>query len=150
MNPEERQAATFGIFDGAVSVIGFVFALVVHHSPSAAIAIGGLGGAISATVSMGTGQYESADGPWHKRLVNASFMGLFTLGGSLVPVWPFFALPHSKSLALVLAGIGCLGVAGFIGWEKRKGVKGYVAAYLTLIGAAGVTLLVVSLIPQSA
>ena len=149
MDAEERQASIFGAFDGVVSVIGFVFALLVHHSPSAAIAIGGLGGAISATVSMGTGQYESTEGAWHRRLKNALFMGMFTLGGSLVPVWPFFVF-HSKSVALIFAGIGCLCVAGWIGYEKHKGSRGYLIAYVTLLAAAGFTLALVSIIPASA
>jgi VIT1/CCC1 family predicted Fe2+/Mn2+ transporter len=148
MDAEERQAAVFGAFDGVVSVIGFVFGLMVHHSPEAAIAIGGLGGAISATISMGTGQFESTEGAWHKRLVNALFMALFTLGGSLMPVWPFFVF--SKPVAITVAAFCCLAVAGWIGYEKRKGVVGFVIAYATLLAAAGFALLVVSRIPSSA
>jgi VIT1/CCC1 family predicted Fe2+/Mn2+ transporter len=148
MDSEERQAATFGVYDGVVSVIGFIFGLLIHHSPESAIALGGTGGAISATISMSTGQYESCEGIWHKRLVNAGVMGLATLVGSLIPVWPFFIF--GRTTALVIAAFGCLAVAGWIGYQKRNGTRGYVVAYLTLLIATGLTLLIISLIPASA
>lgn len=148
LDAEERQSAIFGSFDGVVSVIGFIFGLLVHRSPESAIAIGGLGGAVSATVSMGTGQFESCDGAWHRRLKPALAMGVATLIGSLIPVWPFFVF--SKPVALVAAGVGSLAVAGWIGYEKRKGLSGFMAAYVSLILAAGISLIVVSLIPASA
>jgi len=56
MNKEQRQEAIFGAFDGVVSVIGFIFGLLIHKSPESAIAIGGLGGSIAAGISMGTGE----------------------------------------------------------------------------------------------
>lgn len=146
----ERQSAIFGGFDGVVSIIGFVFGLLVHHSSMSAIAIGGLGGAISATVSMATGQFESCEGEWKRRLQSALAMGVATLAGSLMPIWPFFISAFSKTTAVLLAGVGCLLVAGWIGWAKRKGAKGYIIAYVTLLGAAAVTLGIVSLIPASA
>lgn len=148
LDAEERQSAIFGSFDGVVSVIGFVFGLLVHHSPESAIAIGGLGGAVSATVSMGAGQFESCNGVWHSRLKSSLAMGVATLVGSLIPVWPFFVF--SKPVALTAAGIGSLVVAGWIGYEKRTGRTGFIAAYVSLILAAGISLIVVSLIPASA
>ena len=148
MNPEERSEAILGSFDGVVSVLGFIFGLLIHKSSESAIAIGALGGAISATISMGTGAYESAEGKWHRRLQNATAMAIATLVGSLVPVWGFFVF--SKSGALLAGGIGCLVVATWIGRMKKKGTKGYASAYLTLILAAGLTLGVISLIPSSA
>lgn len=147
MNPEQRQEAIFGSFDGVVSIIGFVFGLLVHKSAESAIAIGGLGGAISASISMGTGEYEKGDGPWHERLKVATAMFLATAIGSLVPIWPFFVF--SKTVAVMIAAIGCLIVAGWIGHEKRKGVSGYLAAYVSLLAAAGLTLAVIAAIPNS-
>jgi len=147
MNPEQRSTAVFGAFDGVCSVIGFVFGLLLHHSPTAAIAIGGLGGAISATVSMSVGTFESEDGAWHRRLINALFMAAATLIGSAVPIWPYFL--WSKTPALIAGAIGSLLVASWIGYEKHARWKGYVTAYATLLGAVGLTLLVVSLIPAS-
>jgi VIT1/CCC1 family predicted Fe2+/Mn2+ transporter len=147
MKPEERQEAIFGAFDGVVSVIGFVFGLLVHHSPAGAIAIGGLGGAIAAAVSMAAGEIEKSDANWRSRIPVALVMFAACLISALVPVWPFFVF--SGALAVVLAVIGCLVVAAWIGWAKHKGLKGYLIAYGILFGAAGLTLLVVSLIPQS-
>jgi VIT1/CCC1 family predicted Fe2+/Mn2+ transporter len=148
VNADERTEAIFGAFDGVVSTIGFVFGLLVHQSPGSAIAIGGLGGAISASISMTTGEYESRDEPARARLPGAAAMGTATLIGSLVPVWPFFVFP--RNLALGIAAVGCVLVATWIGREKRRGIHGYAVAYLTLLGAAALTLGIVSLIPQSA
>lgn len=147
MKTEQRQEAIFGAFDGVVSVIGFVFGLLVHHSPSAAIAIGGIGGAIAASVSMGAGEIEKSDAPWKSRVPVAATMVFYCLLGALTPVWPFFVT--GGGLAVALAVVGCLVVAAWIGYQKRKGLKGYLIAYGILLGAAGLTLAVVSLIPQS-
>lgn len=147
MNGERRQEAIFGAFDGVVSVIGFIFGLLVHHASHGAIAIGGLGGAIAAGVSMGTGELEKGDG-WIRRLPIGLTMLVATLVGSLVPVWPFFVF--SSGPALAIAAIGCLCVATWIGYQKHKGISGYIVAYTTLLAAAGLTLLIVSLIPASA
>lgn len=148
MKAEQRQEAIFGAFDGVVSIIGFIFGLLVHHSPESAIAIGGLGGAIAAGVSMGAGEIEKGDGPWRQRLPVAFAMFIASLIGGLVPVWPFFIF--TRPTAIVVAAIGSLVVAAWIGYQKHKGLAGYVASYAILIGAAALTLGVVSLIPQSA
>ncbi len=146
MNPEERSDAILGSFDGVVSVIGFIFGLLLHHSPESAIAVGGLGGALSATVSMSTGIYESSEGRWHHKLRLASIMGVSTLVGTLVPVWPFFVF--SKPIALAIGSVGCLCVAGWIGFEKHKGWKGYVKSFAILFGAAAFCLAIESIIPN--
>ena len=147
MNDEQRQEAIFGAFDGVVSITGFVFGLLVHKSPEAAIAIGGLGGAVAAGVSMGIGELEKHEGRWYTGWRVALAMFIASLTGSLVAVWPFFVF--GKGLAIAAAGVGCLLVATWIGYEKRKGIAGYLSAYVTLIIAASLTLGVVSLIPQS-
>lgn len=149
LNPEERTEAIFGAFDGVVSTVGFVFGLLVHHSPSSAIAVGGLGGAIAASISMTTGEYESNDKAASRaKLGGAVAMGVATLVGSLMPVWPFFAF--SRNIALAVGSVGCVLIAAWIGHEKRKGFHGYATAFLTLFGAAALALAIVSLIPQSA
>lgn len=148
MNPEQRQEQTFGIWDGTVSITGLIFGLLIHKSPESAIAVGGLGASISAGVSMATGEFEKGDGPWRERMKIAVTMLTATLIGSIIPIWPFFVF--SKSVALMIAGLGCASVAGWIGWVKHKGLKGYVSVYLTLLLSIALTLGVVSLIPQSA
>lgn len=148
MNSEERAAAVFGAYDGVVSIIGFVFGLLLHRSPQSAIAIGALGGAVSATISMSSGTFESAEGTLRSRIGRAVAMGLATLIGSAVPVWPFFVF--GRTGAVVAGAIGCLVVAGWIGYEKRRGVQGYVFAYVILLAATGLTLGIVALIPASA
>ena len=129
-------------------MVGFIFGLLIHHASRQVIAIGGLGGAISATVSMGTGQFEALEGPWHSKMPEAGAMAISTLLGSLVPIWPFFFF--GTRISLFLAAWGCAGVAGWIGYEKRRGIRGYVSAYVTLLLAVALTLGVVALIPQSA
>ena len=148
MQTEQRQEAVFGAFDGIVSIIGFIFGLLVHKSPESAIAIGGLGGAVAAGVSMGFGEYEKHDGDWHTSLPVALVMFAASLGGSLIAVWPFFVF--SSGVALTISLVGCMSVATWIGRMKRKGWRGYATAYATFLCAAGITLLVVSLIPASA
>lgn len=147
MNKEQRQEAIFGAFDGVVSVIGFIFGLLLHHSTMASIAIGGLGGAIASGVSMGAGEFEKADTPLKRRLPLSAVMLVSTLIGSLVPVWPFFIF--GRSVAMMYSAIGCLVVATWIGYEKRDGIKGYAVAYATLLASAGLTLAVIAAIPQS-
>lgn len=136
------------MYDGVVSIVGFIFGLLLHHSPQSAIAIGGFGGAISATVSMSSGIFECTEGSVRERLGEALIMAGATLTGSLVPVWGFFVF--GKTASLIAGAIGCLVVASWIGFEKSKGVAGYVAAYAVLLGAVGLTLSIVSLIPASA
>ena len=148
MSTEERQEAIFGAFDGIVSIIGFIFGLLVHKSPESAIAIGGLGGAVAAGVSMGFGEYEKHDGGWRQSLPVALVMFAASLGGSLVAVWPFFVF--SAGVALTVSLVGCVAVATWIGYMKHRGWRGYAMAFGTFAAAAGITLLVVSLIPASA
>jgi VIT1/CCC1 family predicted Fe2+/Mn2+ transporter len=147
MDSTERSAAVFGMFDGVVSIVGFIFALMLNGSSNHLIAIGALGGAISAMVSMGIGQFESTDGTLTHRAAAAVFMAVATLVGSLVPVWGFFLF--DRPMALVAAGIGSVAVAGVIGWAKHKGVKGYVGAFVTLLLAVGLTLGVIALLPSA-
>ena len=148
MQTEQRQEAVFGAFDGIVSIIGFIFGLLVHKSPESAIAIGGLGGAVAAGVSMGFGEYEKHDGDWRSSLPVALVMFGASFGGSLVAVWPWFVF--ATPVALVVSLVGCLAVATWIGYMKHKSWRGYATAYATFVVAAGITLLVVSLIPASA
>jgi VIT1/CCC1 family predicted Fe2+/Mn2+ transporter len=148
LDREELSAAIFGCFDGVVSIIGVVFALLLTHTYGPAIGTICLGGAISATVSMSAGEYESQSGAALHKLRNAIAMGVATLVGSMVPVWPFFVF--DRTAALALGGIGAMVVATWIGREKRSGWRGYRNAYLILLGAAALTLLVVGLIPASA
>ena len=148
MNSEQRQEAIFGAFDGVVSIIGFVFALLLHGSPVAAIAVGGFGGAIASGVSMGAGEFTKSEAPLHRRLPLAAIMLIATLIGSLVPVWPFFIF--GRNGAIVASAIGCMAIATWIGYEKRKGATGYLTAYATLTASATLTLGIIALIPQSA
>ena len=147
MNQEERSAAVFGSFDGVVSIVGFIFALLLSHSSNHLIALGALGGAISATVSMAAGEFESAVGKFWAKARGAISMGIATLLGSLVPVWGFFFFP--RTIALWVAGVGSALVALWIGYEKHKGVRGYLGALGTLLGACLITLLIVSLLPAA-
>jgi VIT1/CCC1 family predicted Fe2+/Mn2+ transporter len=146
VDAEERRDAILGAFDGVVSVVGFLFGLLIHHAPRALVASGGLGGAVAATVSMSWGIYEAQDGPWREKLRNAAAMGVSTFLGSFIPVLPFFLL--ARTAALLVSAAACLAVAGWIGWEKRRGLRGYLKAYAVLLSAVGLTLLVVGAVPQ--
>jgi predicted membrane protein (TIGR00267 family) len=131
-----------------VSVVGFIFGLLLHHAPTSAVAIGGLGGAISATVSMTTGELEKSETRWRDRLDVGLAMGASTLVGSMLPVLPFFWF--SRTTAVLIAIGLCIVVGTWIGIERRQGLVGFVKTYLILAGAVGLTLAVVSAIPASA
>jgi hypothetical protein len=135
------------MFDGVVSITGFIFALMLAGSSNHLIAIGALGGSISAMISMGLGQFETTEGKLHIRSAAALAMAGATLVGSLVPVWGFFLF--SRPTALVMAGVGSLAVAGIIGYAKHRGVRGYVEAFATLLVAVGLTFFVLSLLPSA-
>src|ERR1022692_2727201 len=98
MDDEKRVEAVFGLYDGTVSVLGFVFGLVLHGAPPSTIVIGGIGGAIAAAVSMSTGEIEKSEGPLKRRLPVAFSMFLATMIGSLIPVVPFFFLSGAAAL----------------------------------------------------
>lgn len=146
---EARRDTLFGLFDGVVSVVGMIFGLLIAHTPAHFIALAGLGAAVSATVSMTTGLYESSssDLPRTVRLRGAVGMAIGTAVGSMMPVWPFFVADGST--AILLAGVGCVAVATWIGYAKARGWRGYVRAYLVLCSAASVTLAVVAAFPGS-
>ncbi len=120
---------------------------MLSHQSNHLIAIGALGGAISAMVSMALGQFETTEGKLHVRVGAAVAMAGATLVGSLVPVWGFFLF--SRPTALAVAAAGSLAVAGLIGWAKHKGIRGYVEAYATLVSAVALTFFVLSLLPST-
>ena len=83
------------------------------------------------------GEYESRDEPPRAKLPGAAATGAATLIGSLVPVWPLFVF--KRDLAPAIAAAGCMLVATWIGHEKRRRIRGYAVACLTLCGAAALT-----------
>jgi VIT1/CCC1 family predicted Fe2+/Mn2+ transporter len=135
------------MYDGLVSIVGVIFGILLHHSPLGLIAMAGLGGGISASISMGSGQYESMTGPWHKKMGIALVMGISTLLGTLVPVWGFFLL--TAHLAIVVAGVGAFLVATWIGYEKHQGWRGYVKSYAILGASVALTFFCIKAIPAS-
>jgi VIT1/CCC1 family predicted Fe2+/Mn2+ transporter len=144
-----RSEAILGSFDGTVSIVGFIFGMLAHHASLSLLVAGGIGGTIAATVSMATGDFEENDHlPRKDRFHGAAMMAMGTLMGSLIPIVPFMIF--SRHLAIVFAALGCLAVAGWIGWEKHRGWRGYLEAYSTLLGAIGLSLLIVGFLPASA
>jgi VIT1/CCC1 family predicted Fe2+/Mn2+ transporter len=151
VNTEERSQAIFGLFDGVVSLVGLVFGLIIAHASRHDFILTGLGAAISATVSMSTGEFEAAKGEMRARLSGATAMGIATMIGSLLPIVAFFWLPHGPALGISAAL--CLAAAAWVGYEKRKGLEcqmhwytGYASSFAFLLGAAGITLGIVSAI----
>lgn len=147
MDRAERAAAVFGAFDGTVSIVGFIFALLLNGSSDKLIAIGAVGGAISAMVSMGFGEFECAVGTIKARVGAAVAMAAATLAGCLIPIWGFFVLP--RTAALCVAGGGALAIAGMIGQAKHKGVQGHVEAFATLLVAIALSFGVIALLPSA-
>ena len=152
MDPEQRSQAIFGAFDGTASIIGLVYGLALHHYAGVAIATAGASAAGSATVSMAAGEYECGDEgtPARRRIALAGTMGVATAIGSLMPVAPFFVLPAGA--AAITGGALAMGVAVWIGWQKRAkpGPGGYLMAIGTLLAAAAVGVGIAAAIPAGA
>ena len=97
---------------------------------------------------MGSGQYESTEGPVRGRLGAAFYMGAATLVGSMMPVIPFAVFPRTVAVVVAVALSGL--VALWISKEKRDGLRGAVKTFAILGAAIGLTLAIVGPIPGGA
>lgn len=145
MDAEKRQEAIFGAFDGVVSIVGVIVGLLLQHVGPHIIAVTGFAGGIAAAVSMGFGELEKSAVSMWRRLPIGVAMFVASLTGALVPVWPFFVF--SAPVAMIVALVGCLVVATWIGYEKRQGWRGYVLTYVVFAVAAGLTLAIIGAVP---
>lgn len=133
------KPSVLGAFDGVVTVLGVLFALVAlpHELRQSA-----LGLAVAGAVSMGGAQFLSDNeaGWWA-----SAAMGATTGLGTLVPVAPYFVWPRGGPVDALSSAVLCLGAAGVVSWLKTTdghGMRFRTAAaqtYSLLLVAGAVT-----------
>lgn len=133
-----ENEASFGLFDGLVSVIGVIVGLMA--GPAKLIVRAAVGLAAASTVSMAMGEWlGDAKRSWKRALV----MGAATLIGTLLPIGPF--LFFSKMTAVITSSVITLGTAAYIAEQRtttERRLKAYLETYLILIVSIGLTILV--------
>jgi VIT1/CCC1 family predicted Fe2+/Mn2+ transporter len=137
MTRDDVSQAIFGSFDGVVSVIGIMVALLARPTPILVDAAIGL--AAASAVGMAAGEYL---GDRERSLRKASVMGLATIVGTLCPVVPFMLLPREP--AMVGSAVLVL-VISFVIARSRATVapgRAYLETFGVLFAAAGITALV--------
>jgi VIT1/CCC1 family predicted Fe2+/Mn2+ transporter len=134
---EDLSQAIFGSFDGVVSVIGIMVALLARPTPIIIEAAIGL--AAASAVGMAAGEYLGDDG---RSLRKALVMGAATIVGTLCPVVPFMVL--AKDAAIVVAVVLVLAISTVIARSRAEGssARAYVETFGVLLFAAGITALV--------
>jgi VIT1/CCC1 family predicted Fe2+/Mn2+ transporter len=137
MTRDDLSQAIFGSFDGVVSVIGIIVALLARPSPVIVEAAVGL--AAASAVGMAAGEYL---GDRQRSLRKATVMGTATLIGTICPVVPFILLP--KKPAMIVAVILVLAISVVIAQSRAKVAAGraYLEPFGVLFGAAAITALV--------
>lgn len=144
----DRSAALFGSWDGVLSCFGVLVALYAV-STADTIVRAGVGAAVAAAISMGTGEYEADTRSSYRRAV---IMGSCTGLGAFLPALPFLFL--SRKAGLVTAGLLALAVSFVVAHVRHRSMGKPRWTYLTspavLVVAAGITYVVSALVPQSA
>jgi VIT1/CCC1 family predicted Fe2+/Mn2+ transporter len=137
MTRDDISQAIFGSFDGVVSVIGVMVALLARPTPIIVEASVGL--AAASAVGMMAGEYLGDD---TRNVRRAVVMGVATIVGTMCPVVPFMLL--TKELAIVVAVILVLVISLAIARARAQATSGraYVETFGVLLLAAGVTALV--------
>lgn len=119
---DEIGRATFGSFDGVVSLVGVLAGLLVAHAAPTTVLTTAGGLAVAAAVGMGFGDYLGGS---TGRL--AAVMAVATFTGSLLPALPVALIGGPAGYALAALLIVALGVAIA---EVRAQERGRVRAYL--------------------
>ncbi|MBA7601962.1 hypothetical protein ES703_09047 [subsurface metagenome] len=116
-----------GLIDGSLSTLGIVIgaSIAIGLSPEAAriIVAAGIGGGIANGLSNIIGAFAAEKTVAEKRILLSSVIdGLATIGGSVIPVLPFFILPALPalewSIAVTLALFFSIGI--YIGRVSRE------------------------------
>jgi VIT1/CCC1 family predicted Fe2+/Mn2+ transporter len=134
---DDVSQAIFGSFDGVVSVIGVIVALLARPSPIIVEAAVGL--AAASAIGMAAGEYLGDD---TRNLRRALVMGLATVIGTMAPVVPFMVL--DKRLAIPVALLLVLAISLAIAQARAQASprRAYLETFGVLFLAAGVTALV--------
>jgi VIT1/CCC1 family predicted Fe2+/Mn2+ transporter len=142
---EDVSEAIFGSFDGVVSVIGVIVALLA--GPTAIMVDAAIGLAAASAVGMAAGEYL---GDHTRNLRKAGVMGVATIVGTMCPVVPFIVLP--KRPAIVVSVLLVVAISLVIARSRAEGssARAYVETFGVLLFAAGITALVSWLTGSSA
>jgi VIT1/CCC1 family predicted Fe2+/Mn2+ transporter len=134
---DDVSQAIFGSFDGVVSVIGVMVALLARPTPIIVEAAVGL--AAASAVGMAAGEYL---GDVTRNLRRAAVMGGATVVGTMCPVLPFMVL--GKNAAIVVAVALVVAISLGIAHARAQVTSGraYVETFGVLFLAAGVTAVV--------
>lgn len=141
------SGATFGGFDGAVSLLGLLAGEIVAHASGALVLTTAAGLAIAATVSMAAGEYLSdveSGGRTHRALV----MGTATFVGSLLPALPFALMGGVAGMAASVVLVLLLGV--LIAEVRPGGRGGRYAVTFALLAVASLLSVGGSLLAEEA
>lgn len=97
---DQTAEAVFGGFDGATSIMGVILGILIVSGNSHVIFVTALGGAISAGVSMGGGDFLSQD---RTNWGLVAVMALASFTGSVLPGVPYAIGSGPAALAASLA-----------------------------------------------
>jgi len=134
---DDVAQAIFGSFDGVVSVIGVMVALLARPTPIIVEAAVGL--AAASAVGMAAGEYL---GDASRNFRRAAVMGVATVVGTMCPVVPFMVL--AKDAAIIVAVVLVVVISLAIAHARVQVAAGraYAETFGVLFVAAGVTALV--------
>jgi VIT1/CCC1 family predicted Fe2+/Mn2+ transporter len=137
MTRDDITQAIFGSFDGVVSVIGVMVALLARLTPIIVEAAVGL--AAASAVGMAAGEYLGDD---TRNFRPAMVMGAATMVGTMCPVVPFMLF--AKQLAIVVAVVLVLAISLAIARLRAQtsATRAYAETFGVLFLAAGVTAVV--------
>jgi VIT1/CCC1 family predicted Fe2+/Mn2+ transporter len=137
MTRDDVSQAIFGSFDGVISVIGVMVALLARPTPIIVEAAVGL--AAASAVGMMAGEYLGDD---TRSLRRAIVMGVATIVGTMCPVVPFMLL--AKEAAIIVAAVLVLAISLAIARARAQtsSARAYAETFGVLFISAAVTAVV--------
>jgi VIT1/CCC1 family predicted Fe2+/Mn2+ transporter len=134
---DDVSQAIFGSFDGVVSVIGVMVALLARPTPIIVEAAIGL--AAASAVGMAAGEYL---GDATRNLRRAAVMGVATVVGTLCPVVPFMVLAKDAAIVVAVVLVVVISLAIARARAQVTSSRAYMETFGVLFLAAGVTAVV--------
>jgi len=134
---DDISQAIFGSFDGVVSVIGVMVALLARPTPILVEAAVGL--AAASAVGMAAGEYL---GDATRNLRRAAVMGIATVVGTMCPVVPFMLLAKDTAIVVTVVLVAAMSLAIARARAQVTSRRAYVETFGVLLLAAGITGLV--------
>lgn len=133
----DLPTATYGAWDGCISVLAFL--LADRSADARVLLIAGLGGALGGCLSMATGQYESTPAGT-SRMRSSVVMGVTTLIGGLLPALGF--LTGNRAAGYFIGLAVAVVMASMVVALKKEGKVGAFRTYALLVVTVGATVAV--------